>query len=315
MSGRNTHGWQRALICGASLFCFTSALQADVLVNDTWRDGTDGDPAAPVYSEAGVDADADGDLESAWYQGGAGSLDPVGANGPLRGDLGVGGTSSASWTSYFTAEGSEVNLAQGERVRVTWNFALSGVNNSNTSQNFRVALVDSPAAARLAANGAPGSGAYTGYGMFMNMGGTLGNANPFRLMERSGASGALLSGSGDWSPLANGATSGNAGYAAGVEYSFIMDILRNGSDAMEINVSMTGGNLNNSGTAAVSFTDPTANNGAYSFDTFAIRPSGATTTAAVFDTSLFKVEYFPIPEPTTLSLLAGVAAMAVRRRR
>ena len=62
-----------------------ATVNAAIIVNDTWKDGTDSDPASPVYSEYGVDSDADGDLESAWYQGGAGTLDPVGAGGPQRG--------------------------------------------------------------------------------------------------------------------------------------------------------------------------------------------------------------------------------------
>src|SRR5690554_4420244 len=40
---------------------------ADYIVNDTWADGSRTDPAGPVYSEFGVDADVDGDLESAWF--------------------------------------------------------------------------------------------------------------------------------------------------------------------------------------------------------------------------------------------------------
>ena len=96
---------------------------------------------------------------------------------------------------------------------------------SNTSQNFRVALVDSPLASRIAANGSPGSSTYTGYGMFMNMGAVLGNSNPFRLMEHDN-NGALLSASGDWLPLANGATTGNTGYVSGTQYEFLMTITR-----------------------------------------------------------------------------------------
>src|SRR5215213_8534682 len=93
--------------------------RASVLVNDTWLDGTDTDPASPVYSDNGVDADLDGNLESVWYQGGVGTLDPVGAGGPLRGTLPAGGASSASWTTHFTPESGQVTLAQGETLRVT----------------------------------------------------------------------------------------------------------------------------------------------------------------------------------------------------
>jgi hypothetical protein len=302
----------------------TATVNAAVIVNDTWRDGTDDDPIAPVYSEVGADTDLDGDIESAWYQGGVGSLQPVGANGPLRGDMTVGGTSSASWTTYFTQEASPVTLANtGDFLRVTWTFTPSTVNAANTSQNFRFALVDSPSAQRLAANGAPASGAYTGYAMFGNMAQTLGNANPFRLMRRNVASDALLSASGAWTGIGTtGATSGNAGYASGTSYTMNWLITRNSLGELDHDLSMTGGTLDGDGTAQVLFTDTTPGAlGGYTFDTFAIRPSGATTTAELFDTSRFQVEtnVAVVPEPTSLVLLSlgslAVALSAGRRSR
>src|SRR5215207_5058216 len=56
----------------------------NILVNDTWKDGNDTEPLATssntLFAEnngvVGSDADADGDLESAWLQGGGGALDP-----------------------------------------------------------------------------------------------------------------------------------------------------------------------------------------------------------------------------------------------
>ena len=65
-------------------------VRAAILVNDTWIDGTRTDPTAVNgYAEndgvAGTDADADGNLESAWFRGGNGTLGPVSAGGPLRG--------------------------------------------------------------------------------------------------------------------------------------------------------------------------------------------------------------------------------------
>ena len=120
----------RAAIAVAAAWCSASPLHAGVLVNDTWIDGTDTDPAATVYSENGVDTDGDGNIESAWFQGGVGSLNPVGANGPLRGDLGVGGTSSASWTTHFTPEANPVTLQQGETLRVTWRFTPTNINST-----------------------------------------------------------------------------------------------------------------------------------------------------------------------------------------
>src|SRR5215212_373550 len=89
----------------------TPSVSAATIVNDTWLDGTDTDPASPVYSEYSVDADSDGNLESAWFRGGDGTLDPTGAGGPERGKFSAPtSTSSASWTSYFTHEGTPVTL-------------------------------------------------------------------------------------------------------------------------------------------------------------------------------------------------------------
>ena len=299
-----------------------SSARAGTIVNDTWIDGTDSDPASPTYSENGVDSDGDGNLESAWFQGGVGSLDPVGANGPLRGNMTPPpNASSASWTTYFTPEAGPVTLGQGESMKVTWQFSLSNVNTSNTSQNFRVALVDSPSATRIAAaNGSPGSGAYTGYSMFMNMGQTLGNNSPFQLRERV-VSGDLLGTSGNWGAngtanagLANGATNGATGYTAGPTYTMVWDLTHTLTDELAINVSMTGGTLDTDGVASVSVVDASPNG--FTFDTFGIRPSGTTTTAELFDTSLFKVEYNAVPEPASISLLAmgGGSAMLRRRR-
>jgi hypothetical protein len=300
-----------------SAICVTSA-SAAVIVRDTWRDGTDDDPAAPVYSENGADTDLDGDRESVWYQGGDGSLNPVGPGGPLRGQFSdPAGGSSASWTTYFTPEALPVTLANaGDRLKLKWVFTPTGVNATNTSQNFRLAVVNSPAASRLSANGTPGSSTYTGYSMFMNMGQTLGNNNPFQLREHDN-NGALLSGSGDWLILANGATSGNAGYTSGTQYVYMMTLTRTATNQLQVDSSMTGGNLDGDGTASVSFLDATPNGGSFSFDTFALRPSGASTTAAIFDTRLFRVDYLPfVPEPTSLALLGlgGVALCLTRRR-
>jgi hypothetical protein len=312
------------LLFAAALYAVavrSATVDAAIIVNDTWRDGTDSDPASPVHSEYGVDGDLDNDLESAWYQGGVGSLDPVGAGGPERGDLTVGGTSSASWTTHFTPEATPVTLANtGDSMKVTWVFTPTNVNTTNTSQNFRFAIVDTPSAQRLAANAAPGSGAYTGYAMFTNMGQTLGNSNPFRLMRRGVASGDVLSTSGNWTAIGTtGATSGNHGHDSGTQYTLVWTVTRNAAAGLDHDVVMTGGTLDNDGTAQVTFTDATPGAlGGFTFDTFAIRPSGATTTAEQINMSRFQVEVTIVPEPISATLLGFgglvLATLCGRRR-
>jgi hypothetical protein len=293
-----------------------------IIVNDTWLDGTDTDPASPLYSEFGVDSDLDNNLESVWYQGGVGSLDPIAAGGPERGNMTAGGASSASWTTYFTPEATPVSLLNaGDQMKLIWSFQLTNVNTSNTSQNFRLAVIDSPSASRISANGTPAAAAYTGYGTFANMGQTLGNANPFQLRERVVGSGDVLGTGGNWGAngvanagLANGATSGATGYVAGTLYTYTMTFTRTALGELQVDASMVGGLLNNTGTASVSVVDPSPNG--FVFDTFQVRPSGATTTAELFDTTLFRVEFNPVPEPTSLSVLGlSAAALVMLRRR
>src|SRR5262249_17400182 len=101
-------------------------------------------------------------------------------------------------------------------------------------------------------------------------------------------------------------------------YTMVWTITRNASAGLDENVSITGGTLDNDGTAQVVFTDTTPGAlGGFTFDTFAIRPSGATTTAQLFDTSLFKVATNAnfVPEPASILVLSlGGLAFACRRR-
>jgi hypothetical protein len=292
------------------------SIQAQVLVSNTFNTGVDSYPAAPTYSEMGVDGNSSGDFESAWYFGGAGTLDPVGPGGPERGNLTGTGASSASWTTYFTPESSPVTLANaGDSLKLRWVFTPTGVNAGNTSQNFRLALVDTPSAARLTVDGAPGSAAYTGYSMFMNMGPTMGNGNSFQLREWAGGSAAFLSSSSAWLALTNGVASGATGYVSGTQYTYTMTLTRNGSGGLDIVSTMSGGSIGGTGTITDTFTDSTPSG--FTYDTFGIRPSGESTTASIFDTSLFQVEFIAIPEPSTLTLVgAGLALMVglIRRR-
>jgi pectate lyase len=211
------------------------------------------------------------------------------------------GSSSGSWTTYFTPESGPVTLSSaGDQLKVTWVFTPTGVSTSNTSQGFPVAVVDSPSAARLTSDASPSSAAYTGYAVFMNMGQTLNHSHSFQLMVRN-ASGDLLSSAGLWTGVADGATKGNHGYDSGTQYTFVMTITRNATNGLDIVATMTGGTLNNSGVASASYTDGTPNGGSYSFDTFALRPNTVDKSASQFDTALFKVEYIPGATPPSIT--------------
>ncbi len=284
-------------------FLFGTALpgSATVLVSNVWNTGVRtypayNDPNSP-YSEMGVDYNSSGDFESAWFNGGGGTM--TSSTGHL---ITTVGSSSSSWTTYFTTESSPVTLAgAGDELEVTWVFTPSSVATSGTSQNFRLAVVDSPSAVRLTSDGSPGSSTYTGYALFMNMATTLGSSSSFQLMDRNapGTSSAFLSSSGSWTGLTNGVGKNVTGYASGTQYTFVMTFTRNASNGLDITATMTGGSLNNTGSATVSYSDSAPNT--FTFDTFGLRPSDAADSAASFDTTLFEVEFIPGATPPSIT--------------
>jgi hypothetical protein len=299
----------------ASLYC--SPAPATLVVNDTWQDGTRTDPASPVYSENGVDADADGDIESAWFRSGTGSsLTP--SAGHLVASSGAG--TSMSLTTYFTPEASPVTLTNvGDKISLHWVFTPSGVTTTSTSnQDMRIALVDSPGAARVTSDATPGNAAYTGYGVFLNMkSGTLGaSSNNFQIEERNSGSSALLSASGSWTSLAGTGTSTTPGYTSGLTFTFDMSVTKTAAGA-DIVASMTGTGLGTGGNGlSVTFSDTTPE--AFIFDTFALRPGTPETTATSFDTSLFQVQFTPataVPEMSSFLLVGAVGFAIITGRR
>jgi hypothetical protein len=293
--------------------------QATIIVNDTWIDGTRTDPAQPTYSEMTTDNDLDGDIESAWYHAGSAGTSSTVINGSpgftpgiLRSTVGTGST---SLTTYFTPESSPITLVNsGDQIKITWAFTPTGVTaNAAPGQSFRIAVVDSPLANRLIADGAPGTGVYGGYSIFGSMSTTVNHANPFNLMERNPASAAFLSASAAWASLDDEEIATLPGYTDGVLYTFTFRATLNYLGGLDIYSSMAGGTLGGDGLHEVSFTDATPS--ILTFDTFAVRPSSSQTTAAQFDTSLFRVERVPEPASTALLGLGVMALISFRRSR
>lgn len=291
-----------AILLGLALLPFQQT-QAATLVNDSWLDGS------RTEQESGIDADIDGNIESAWF-GTGGTL--AASTGKLTGTVGAG---SSSWTTYFSGEGSEATLANaGDTLTVNWTFVLSGLNTTNASQGMRLALVDTPGASRLAADGNPGAATYAGYGMFMNVAETIGHANPFQLVERTdkSTSSNLLSSSSSWTGLDDQHGIGDPGYVNGTSYTLVMTLTRTAASELQINSAISGGSLS----MEASFLDATPDT--FSFDTFSLRPSSSTLTASTFETSAFSVTLTSIPEPSAFAALAGLAGLALaglRRRR
>jgi len=288
-------------------------LHAALIVNDTWRDSD------RTVQENGTDADADGDIESQWFIN-----SPNVAITPGHFTI-TPPTSSQNWTTYFANDATPVTLANaGDKLTVKLVFTPSGVSSGNTSQTFPFAVVDTPGAARLTADGSPAAAAYAGYAMYTNFSSPLGNSNPYQLRERTAVNSTLLNSSGDWTALANGATTGNTGYASSTQYTMTWVMTRtagpdsiggNGDDGLLIDVTTAGGSLNAPGSFPhVTFTDPTPNT--FSYDTFNVRPAASSSTATSFDLNQFQVDFSQVPEPASIVLLGlGGVAFAAKRRR
>ena len=140
-------------MCRALWRCLscTASVHAATIVNDTWQDGTDSDPASPVYSENGTDSEPDGDIESAWFQGGDGIARSGWCRRSTAGKFSSPtGGSSAAWTTLFYAGGNTRYSRQCGRSSEShvgihayhYQRRSRGVT-SNTSQNFRFGVVDS----------------------------------------------------------------------------------------------------------------------------------------------------------------------------
>lgn len=311
----NRHTRSFLFAASAVLALWAAPVSGAVLVNDTWLDANRTDPTTTVstgpHSENGVDADADGNLESVWYTSTAAAMAVSAGHLTMTQQTG-----SSSYTTYFTPDATPVTLAKGETLKVTWVFTPTGVG-TDTGRGLRLALVNTAGADRLISNASPANSTFTGYRLSLNVAQAL-VANSIELRERAQfASDNLLVNDDRWSAsIASTGAAAAAGMVDGTQYTFLWTIKRNAADEMEIGTSITGGSFAGTGSLALNFTDTTANGSSFTFDTFAMRPSSAATTATTFDTTLFKVEVIPVPEPATAALVVGgLAALAFARRR
>jgi len=286
----------RLLGCIAAIALGAMSVRAAtiVVVNDTWKDSTRTDPAQPVYSEIGTDADADGDIESVWYRSGTGSSTTMSSNHMVHT---AGAASSMSLTTYFQTNNQAIALNNvGDSLKLTWVFKPNGLTTTATGNNdMRIAIVDSPA--RVTSDATPPSAVYSGYGLAMNMRtGTLGNNSSLRSMEWAVSGGAnnILSTAAAWAANATAPSVAGTtpGYTEGNTYTLVWQITRTvgGADIYQ-GITDSGGTLGSNGVLEVTFSDPTPQ--PLVFDTFSLRPSTPEVTATNFDTTLFKVEFTP----------------------
>lgn len=286
MKSQKLSTWIASIGLGAA----TSVAPAQILVNDTWLDGSRNEQNLPT--------------ESQWFASTGSSLTTaVGTMTALP------TTSSRMWMTYFTSTpASPVQLAVNETLRVTAEFTPSGVAAQNSNRGLRIGLFDYSGGTRIGADsfstsGGNGAGV-TGYLLNMNFGQAIGVASPLEITKRVGTADANLMGSVPgtgpiYSSLGAGPslTLGDPMFVDGISYTLEFSITRTGLDAVDITTRFFGANLN----IAHTVSDVAAAN--LTFDAFAIRADVNSRNAEAIAFSRFTVETLVVPEPTSAALL------------
>ena len=163
-------------------------------------------------------------------------------------------------------------------------------------------MVNTPANVRISTDVSPARSFYTGYCNMINVNQPNFQEEfgvPFELMERKDPTveGPMLSSSGHWTHVGNGATNGNPSFATGTQYTYTFQATRTAADELDILTRMTGTGLDGDGVAEVSYLDTTPSGGSFAFDTFTMRLSSGYQTFGIMDISLFRVELIPAAIP------------------
>lgn len=302
--------WGRRAALVTLLMATMSASQsvgATVLLDDTWADGTRTNTALPT--------------ESAVFASAAGSATTsVGSLSYAQ------GTSSQRLATYFAPDGSPIQLAVGDVLKATIEFAPKTMLYDVTSRNFRVGLFHDLTNNQISADGfndAGGSGDpwedAEGYAIFMPLTtGVSGNTGPFQINKRTVLSGnTSLLGSGSAYTTSNG-VGDEVVWSLDKVYTLMFQICRVSETQTDLMASLMDGSTVLSSHAV---SDDGTTFGAASpynnFDLLAFRFSAASGTADVLEFRRFAVETgAKVPEPTTLTLLglAGLALVGVARR-
>ena len=262
-----------------------AGVRADVLLDDTWADGTRTNQNLPVES-------------AWWFSYSAATAHTNSLFVPMRSD-----NTALLGITYFTdGTTNPITLAVGESLTVSLRLALSNVPVQNALLGWRAGFFDfadsSLSPKRVSADGfsnsSQGSGVQ-GYALFLNMGTNFNDQAPMRLLKRTGLSNSsLLGASAAWTELGVPLfvqTADFPGFTDGQEYLWQMMLER--TNTTTIVISTLWSNTTSGATMSYSQTDSSATN--FSFDGLALRPLNTNTAAAGYTFLEARVDYAAIP--------------------
>jgi pectate lyase len=268
------------------LFGLMATVRADVLLDDTWADGTRTNQNLPTDS-------------AWWFSYSAATAQTNSMFVPMRPD-----NTAVLGVTYFTAgDTNPVRLAIGESLTASARLVFSNVPPAlNGLLGFRIGLFNfadstlSPIRVTndLSSNNGQGSGV-AGYALFQNMGTNVFDPSPVHIYKRTGlANSSLLGSIGAWTeqnfPFVT-QTNGFPGFLSGQEYFWQMTVQRTGTTSLAISILWS--NTSNSATISWSAADNLATN--VSFDGIAMRPLNTNSAAAGYTFTEVRVDYGALP--------------------
>lgn len=280
--------------------------------------------ASAVLASLCFAANADADpvnllsSDSVWYRKSNGFAGAPAGNGTVAGNKLTYSPTNANgeMLSYFAPQGSPVALGVGQQI--TLNFSYSINTPLSGAGLFRIGLFDSNDVTRVSSNdfAAANANGYTGYFISTGPSGTGSTAS--RLYARGDSSaGNMISGTGNAFPSAGDAGGYiHAGSGYGLQnntaYNGFLRIAYISSDVVEITYSF------NDAAESITWLDSAAKY--TSFDTVGIMMGKNSSDATpVLTMTGLSYEITQIPEPATVSALAGLLCLGVvavvRRRR
>lgn len=223
---------------------------------------------------------------------------------------GVGDASGALVSSsnrhtlaYFTASGAPQTLELGHELSVSFTFSLTTPVTSTGTLRF--ALLNSGGNRVSADNTGFNNAAftnYTGYGTFLN----LGSASAGAVSKRNVAADQLINGNNAWTSLGSGLGTG-ATFTAAQNYTANFTLARTEA-GVTVSISVNG-------LTGYSYSLTDTESPFTAFDTFVV--FGATNTGG-YTIDNVKIDYAPVPEPSSAVAWSGLAVAAgalLRRRR